>query len=140
MKSSFRQKLIKSFVIGLLLWALPLSSFAQDVCFDEITAGRMVVELERIPNLQQQLSLQEAITVELTGQRDVLLETVKIQKEQVGLANDTIKAQKQLAEVQDENCKKMVEAAKPSFWSRIGTHATAFGIGGIIAAVLVLLL
>ena len=125
----------------MLLWVFLLAdATAQDVCFDEHVAGKMVVELERIPNLQQQLGIQESITVELTSQRDVLLETVKIQKEQVDLANDTIKAQKQLAEIQDENCKRQIEAAKPSFWSRLGTHVTAMGVGGIIAAVLVLLL
>ncbi len=100
----------------------------------------MVVELERIPNLQQQLQLQENISVELTYQRDTLLETVKIQKEQVDLAKEALKAQQQLAEVQDENCKKQIEAAQPSFWSRLGTHGTAFGVGAVIAAVLVLLL
>ncbi len=100
----------------------------------------MVVELERIPNLQQQLQLQENISVELTYQRDTLLDTVKIQKEQVDLAKDALKAQQELAAVQDENCKKQIDAAKPSFWSRLGTHTAAMGIGGIIAAVLVLLL
>jgi hypothetical protein len=100
----------------------------------------MVVELERIPNLEKQLQLQESISLELTYQRDTLLETVKLQKEQVSLCQDTVKAQEQLARVSDENCKKMVEAAQPSFWHRLGTHAAALGVGGIIATVLVLLL
>jgi hypothetical protein len=99
----------------------------------------MVVELERIPNLKQQLQLQESISLELTYQRDTLMDTVKIQKDQVDLAKDALKAQQELAKVQDENCKKMVEAAKPSFWSRIGTHVTAMGIGGIIVALALLL-
>jgi hypothetical protein len=100
----------------------------------------MVMELERIPNLRQQLILQEQITSELTSQRDTLIETVKLQKEQVSLCQDTVKAQEQLAKISDENCKKQIEAAQPSFWHRLGTHTGAFGIGAIIAAVLVLLL
>jgi hypothetical protein len=100
----------------------------------------MVVQLGEISKLERQLQILEATTVELITQRDTLLDTVKIQKEQVDLAKDALKAQQQLAEVQDENCKKQIEAAKPSFWSRFGTHTAAFGIGGIIAAVLVLLL
>jgi hypothetical protein len=89
----------------------------------------MVVQLGEISKLERQLQILEATTVELITQRDTLLDTVKIQKEQIDLAKDALKAQQQLAEVQDENCKKMVEAAKPSFWSRIGTHVTAMGIG-----------
>uniref|UniRef100_A0A6M3KPY8 Uncharacterized protein n=1 Tax=viral metagenome TaxID=1070528 RepID=A0A6M3KPY8_9ZZZZ len=100
----------------------------------------MVVELEKIPNLQRQLELQEQITGELTVQRDTLLETVKVQKEQVDLAKEALKSQQDLAKLQDENCKKQIEAAQPSFWSRLGTHITAAGVGGIIAAVLVLVL
>lgn len=98
------------------------------------------MELERIPNLRQQLIIQEQITGELTSQRDTLIETVRLQKEQVSLANETIKAQEQLAKVSDENCKKQIEAAQPSFWHRLGTHVGAFGVGAVIAAVLVLLL
>jgi hypothetical protein len=100
----------------------------------------MVMELERIPNLRQQLILQEQITSELTSQRDTLVETVKLQKEQVSLCQETVKAQEQLAKISDENCKKQIEAAQPSFWHRLGTHAATFGVGAIIAAVLVLLL
>lgn len=113
---------------------------AQNICFDEATASRMVVELEKIPNLQQQLIIQEQITMELTVQRDTLIETVKLQKEQVVLCNDALKAHEQLAKVSDENCKKQIEAAKPSFWHRLGTHMGALGVGAIIAAVLVLIL
>uniref|UniRef100_A0A6M3X514 Uncharacterized protein n=1 Tax=viral metagenome TaxID=1070528 RepID=A0A6M3X514_9ZZZZ len=139
-KLSYR-KLTRSLGLALLLWVFLLAdATAQDVCFDEHVAGKMVVELERIPNLQQQLGIQESITVELTSQRDVLLETVKIQKEQVVLCSEALKSHEQLAKVSDENCKRQIEAAKPSFWSRLGTHVTAMGIGGIIAAVLVLLL
>jgi len=100
----------------------------------------MVVELERIPNLQRQLQIQESISIELTAQRDTLLETVKLQREQVDLSKEALIAQKELMAVQAENCKKQIEAAKPSFWHRIGTHFTAFGIGAVIAAVLVLVL
>ena len=128
-----------SCAIGLwLLGSLP--SNAQDVCFDEATAGRMVVELERIPNLQRQLQLQESISLELTYQKDTLLETVRLQKEQVTLAQETIAAQKQVAEVAEKNCEARVEAAQPSFWHQLGTHTGAFGVGAVIAAVLVLLL
>jgi hypothetical protein len=126
-------------VIGLLLWG-SLPSNAQDVCFDESVASKIVVELERIPKLKEEIALEIKRGDELIRQRDTLMDTVRLQKEQVDLATETIKSQKQLAEVQDENCKKQIEAAKPSFWSRFGTHTAAFGIGGIIAAVLVLLL
>jgi len=100
----------------------------------------MVVELERIPNLQRQLVIQESITVELTAQRDLLLETVRLQKEQVDLSKEALVSQKELMAVQAENCKREIEAAKPSFWERLGTHSASFGIGAVIAAVLVLLL
>jgi hypothetical protein len=100
----------------------------------------MVMELEKIPNLKQQLQLQESISAELTYQRDTLLETVRIQKEQVDLSKDALQAQKELAKVAEEACEERVDAAQPSFWSRLGTHAGAFGVGAVIAAILVLLL
>lgn len=100
----------------------------------------MVIELERIPNLQKQLQLHESIGIELTYQRDTLLETVRLQKEQVDLSKETLKTQKELMAVKELECEKRVEAATPSFWERLGTHSASFGIGAVIAAVLVLLL
>ncbi len=137
----FHRRPIKSFVLALLLLGLLLCPDANaEVCFSDEVGGAIVVELEKTANLKQQLVLQEQITVELTTQRDILTERVRIQKEQVILCDEVVKSQEQLAKVQDENCKQLVKAAAPSFWSRLGTHVTAFGVGAIIAAILVLIL
>jgi len=100
----------------------------------------MIVELEKMGLIQQQLSLQEQSTNSVKEEAKALREIVNVQKEQVDLKDKAITDLQRIATTQDENCKKLVEAAKPSFWSRFGTHAAALGVGGIIAAVLVLLL
>ena len=142
-QASPRLNPILRFVLAFLLWGiLPCpDSYAQgSICFSENVAGKMVMELERTANLGRQVELLEQGTAEMRAQLDILKETIRIQKEQVDAATAAMEAQKKLAEVQDENCRQLLKAAKPTFLDNVKNNVLAGGVGAVLAVVAILLL
>ncbi len=115
------------------------NAYAQ-VTFSDEVAGQMIMEVERLDVDRKLLEIQKQITSSAKEEAAALRDQIASQKEQIDFQKKGIDDLQRIAKTQDENCKKQIEAAKPSFWSRLGTHVTAMGVGGVIAAVLVLLL
>jgi hypothetical protein len=100
----------------------------------------MIIEIEKLDIAKKQLDVQILTTDSVKEEAAALRDMLNTQKEQLDLCKGTVVDLQKIATTQDENCKKLVDAAKPSFWSRVGTHAAAMGVGGILVYVLVLLL
>ena len=80
------QRQMLSFAIALMLSAIllcPLNSFAQDICFSESVASRMVVALEQAKIAEQQLTVASGINVELQQQLEILRTSVKLLENQI---------------------------------------------------------
>jgi hypothetical protein len=134
---------MQRFVIALLLLVIllcPLNSFAVEACFDETTAGRMVVALEQKDFCEQQLAIQLGSNAELQQQKDILLETTKLKDEQLIIYKNMVDMQTKLSEAKDKLHAEELKAAKPTFMQELGKYAIgAAGGAGILLLIIVLL-
>ncbi len=129
--------------IVLLLLALflcPLNSQAQDICFDDATASRMVVALEQAKIAEQQLTLAATGNTELQQQSDILKGTVRLLEDQITVYKNMIDMQNKMAEAKDKAFEQQLKAATPTFMQKLQQNFLAGGIGAILAAVGILLL
>lgn len=128
--------------IGLLLLGLflfPSSSFAQ-ICFDDATASRMVVELERAKIMEQQLSTQSSGNLELQNQIDILKTTINLYQEQITVYKNMQEMNQKMSEMKDKACTEQIKAATPTFFDNMQKYLTGVGVGGILAGIAILLL
>lgn len=106
--------------ILLLLFALPV--FAEDICFDDQTAKKLVVELEECRVIKEQVKLYQETDTNLA--------------EQINLCEEKNTKYNTQLTLERENCVKEVKAAKPSFTEKAGL----FGLGGLTGAGVILFL
>jgi hypothetical protein len=123
---------------AILLW--PLSSYAQGVCFDDETAGRMVVALEQAKFTEEQLAASNGQSAELIQQKEILQSTIKLLQDQIATYKSMQEMSTKMGEMQDKACKEQIKAATPTFMQRLQQNFLAGGIGAAIAAVVILLL
>ena len=128
--------------IGLLLLGLilfPSNSFGQ-ICFDDSTASRMVVELERAKIMEQQLLTQSSGNVELQNQIDILKTTINLYQEQITVYKNMQEMNQKMSDMKDKACTEQIKAATPTFTENMQKYLTGVGIGGILAGIAILLL
>ena len=118
-----------------MLWATPLQ--ANDVCFSEADAGKIVVELERGRFCEQQV-VQYEVSV---GELSIQIESLKTQVETMSKKFDeTLKQLDTERKIADEKDKARLEeikaAGKPQWTMLFG----GFGAGALLIGALVLLL
>lgn len=118
----------------------PASSAAQETCFADDVAGRMVVALERAKILEQQVAVSQGGNAELQQQIDILKGTVQLLEDQVRIYRNMAAMQEQMATVKERLCDEEIKAARPTLMHQVGTHGVAFGLGAILAGLFVLLL
>lgn len=124
-------------LLGILLW--PVSSQGQ-ICFDDETAGRMVVALEQARFTEQQLTVMVESNGELQKQLDIVKATVKLLENQIAAYKTFQDTLKSLGEAKDKACQEEIKAARPTFWQNLQKYFVGMGIGGLlvgIAAVLI---
>ena len=134
---------MQSFGIVLLLSAIllwPSNSFGQGVCFDDATAGRMVVALEQAKISEQQLTVQAGSNAELQQQVEILKGTVKLYEEQIGIYKNMNDMLNKMADAKDKAFEQQLKAATPTFMDKVKDNFLAGGIGAILAAVAMLLI
>lgn len=107
------------------------------VCFLEVDASRMVVELEQGRLRQEQVTQYAMALQELEKQVGLLKEAMVLQSEQLEIARKTVQAYQQLLEVERQTCKAQVDAAKPSMIKTLFGTLGAVGIG-VLLGILVL--
>ena len=124
-----------SLITALMLWATPL--LANDVCFTETDASKIVVELEKGRICEQQVVQYEVSVKELSIQ----IESLKTQVETMSKKFDeTMKQLESERKIADEKDKARLEeiktAGKPQWTMLFG----GFGAGALLIGALVLLL
>ncbi len=122
------------------MFLCPLNSFAQDICFDENTAGRMVVALEQAKIAEQQLTVAANGNTELQQQLGIVKGTVKLLEEQITLYKNMIDMQNKMSEAKDKAFEQQLKVVTPTFMDKIKSNFLAGGIGAILMAVGILLL
>ena len=124
-----------SLILGLLLLATPL--LANDVCFTEADASRMVVELEKGRICEQQVVHYEKATQELTEQIGLLQEQVSMMSKKFDETLKQLEVERKLAEEKDKaRIEEIKQAGKPQWTMLFG----GFGAGALLVGALVLLL
>ena len=118
-----------------IIWATPLQ--ANDVCFSEADAGKIVVELERGRFCEQEVVQYEVSVKELSIQ----IESLKTQVESMNKKFDeTVKLLESERKISEEKDKARLEeirqAGKPQWMMLFG----GFSAGAILVGALVLLL
>jgi hypothetical protein len=134
---------MQSCVIALLLSVIllcPLSSFAQDACFDDATAGRMVVALEQAKIAEQQLSVAAGSNAELQQQAEILKGTIKLMQDQIDIYKNMVDMQNKMADAKDKLFEQQLKAATPTFMDKVKNNIVAGGVGAVLAVVAILLL
>lgn len=134
-------------LLFLLIFLCPLSSQAQDICFDDATAARMVVALEQAKISEQQLTVQASGNIELQAQVDILKGTIKLMQDQIDLYKASIETYKSLvamnqslSDAKDKAFKEELKQAQPTFMDKVKTNTTWTVFGVVIGFALKALL
>jgi len=106
-----------------------LPAYAEDICFSEPTATRMVVDLELKKNYEEQIGYYKEGNKELEYQIKLLKEVNTLQKEQITQYKDLMKIQK-------EGYESIIKESKPSFLHEVSKVIGFIGIGILIGLVL----
>lgn len=122
----------------ILLW--PLNSFGQGVCFDDETAGAMVVALEKAKIVEQQLSVQVNGNAELQTQVDILRNTIKLYEDQIAVYKSMSEMNQKMGDMKDKVCQEQIKAATPTFMDNMGKYLTGAGIMGVLGLIGIILL
>ena len=130
-----RRLILLSLITALMLWATPLQ--ANDVCFSEGDASKIVVELEKGRICEQEVIQYESSVKELSIQ----IESLKTQVESMNKKFDeTVKLLESERKISEEKDKARLEeirqAGKPQWMMLFG----GFSAGAILVGALVLLL
>ncbi len=117
---------LRELVIGLCLLLLASSfAYSQDICFDEQTAGRLVVQIEQTQNLKEQIELYKQANIELETQ-------IKLLKEISNLKDGQINKQKELLTIQKDTYEGIIKESKPNLLKNIFNIIGFIGIGILV--------
>ncbi len=120
---------LRELVISLCLLLIGNFAYSQSVCFDELTAGRLVVQVEQTQNLKEQIELYKQANAELETQ-------IKLLKEINNLKEEQISKQKDLLNVQKITYEGIIKENKPNVLRQIFNTIGAMGIGVLIGLAL----
>ena len=124
-----------SLILVLLLWATPLQ--ANDVCFSEADASKIVVELERGRFCEQELVQYEVSVKELSIQIESLKTQVDTMSKKFDETLKQLEAERKIADEKDKaRLEEIKTAGKPQWTMLFG----GFGAGALLIGALVLLL
>ncbi len=116
---------LRGLVISLCLLLIGSFAYSQSVCFDELTAGRLVVQVEQTQNLREQIELYKQANDELIIQ-------IKLLKEINNLKDEQINKQKDLLKIQKDTYEGIIKESKPSLLKNIFNTIGAIGIGVLV--------
>ncbi len=126
-------------IMAFIILLYPLNSPAQ-VCFDDKTAGAMVVALEQAKIAEAQLSTQAGGNAELQNQVDILRGTIRLYEDQIAVYRNMAEMSQKMSDMKDKACQEQIKAATPTFTQNIGKYFTGAGIGAILTGIVILLL
>jgi hypothetical protein len=104
-------------------------AYAEDICFSEPTANKIIVDLELKKNYEEQIGYYKEGNKELEYQVKLLREVNSLQKEQITQYKDLMKLQK-------DGYESIIKESKPSFLHEVSKVIGFIGIGILIGLVL----
>ena len=130
-----RRLILLSLITALMLWATPLQ--ANDVCFSEADAGKIVVELERGRFCEQQVVQYEVSVKELSVQIESLKTQVETMSKKFDETMKQLDTERKIADEKDKARLEEIKAAGKPQWTML---FGGFGAGALLIGALVLLL
>jgi predicted RNase H-like nuclease (RuvC/YqgF family) len=127
--------ILLSLITALMLWATPLQ--ANDVCFSEGDASKIVVELERGRFCEQQVVQYEVSVRELSIQIESLKTQVETMSKKFDETLKQLEAERKIADEKDKARLEEIKAAGKPQWTML---FGGFGTGALLIGALVLLL
>ena len=127
--------ILLSLITALMLWVTP--SQANDVCFTEADASKIVVELEKGRICEQQVVQYEVSVKELSVQIESLKTQVETMSKKFDETMKQLDAERKIASEKDKaRLEEIKTAGKPQWTMLFG----GFGAGALLIGALVLLL
>lgn len=127
--------ILLSLITALMLWATPL--LANDVCFSEADASKIVVELERGRFCEQQVVQYEVSVKELSIQIESLKNQVETMSNKFDETMKQLETERKIASEKDKaRLEEIKTAGKPQWTMLFG----GFGAGALLVGALILLL
>jgi predicted DNA-binding protein (UPF0251 family) len=128
----------------MLLAITLVSPVYADTTFTDEEAATLIVEVEKGRLCNSISDSQNKMINELMGQGQILSSQIDECNNKVQACIQTIDAKDLIIKTQDEECKKLIEVSRGTFWSRLKSNMGVFGTGAIsgvaLAALLLLLL
>ena len=130
-----RRRILLSLITALMLWATPL--LANEVCFTESDASKIVVELEKGRICEQQVVQYEVSVKELSVQIESLKTQVETMSKKFDETMKQLETERKIASEKDKaRLEEIKTAGKPQWTMLFG----GFGAGALLIGALVLLL
>ena len=130
-----RRRILLSLITALMLWATPL--LANEVCFTESDASKIVVELEKGRICEQQVVQYEVSVKELSVQIESLKTQVETMSKKFDETMKQLDTERKIASEKDKaRIEEIKTAGKPQWTMLFG----GFGAGALLIGALVLLL
>jgi hypothetical protein len=123
-------------VILFLLLCIGKCAASDDICFDQQTAGNIVVELEKAKIMEKENALLKEGNNELEKQIDLLKQVIELKDKQINVLEKTNKEYDNLLKTQKDLYGEMIKNSKPSFFSKVTDALSFMGLGAIIGAIL----
>lgn len=126
-------------ISGIVLFvslAFPSIGRAGEVCFSGEDAQRMVVDLEKGRNLQEQVELYRKATAELEQQIALLKEIDSLRKQQIEAGQTAIRQMQEIVSLQGKAYEEALQASRPSFLKKAIDALGLIGIGILAGALL----
>jgi len=130
-----RRRILLSLITALMLWATPL--LANEVCFTESDASKIVVELEKGRICEQQVVQYEVSVKELSVQIESLKTQVETMSKKFDETMKQLETERKIASEKDKARLEEIKAAGKPQWTML---FGGFGAGALLIGALVLLL
>ena len=130
-----RRRILLSLLLVSIIWATP--SQANDVCFTEANASKIVVELEKGRICEQQVVQYEVSVKELSVQIESLKTQVETMSKKFDETMKQLETERKIASEKDKARLEEIKAAGKPQWTML---FGGFGAGAVAAIVLILLL
>ena len=130
-----RRLILLSLLLVSIIWATP--SQANDVCFTEADASKIVVEIERGRICEQQVAQYEVSVKELSVQIESLKTQVDTMSKKFDETMKQLESERKIASEKDKARLEEIKAAGKPQWTML---FGGFGAGALLVGALILLL
>ena len=127
---------MRKLFVSIVLLFMSITPVYGQVCFNQETADRMVVELQSCRFTEQELTFQEKKNLELMSVSEKQAQLARETEAKFKACSAALGKTDQLMKDKDAACDERVKQAKPSLWSMISSALGCVGIGLLIGILL----